>query len=111
MALKTAAVLVMEKLEFENKTAGNSEKLSTGLTVRVDAGAECTLYEGAPPARKYETIVSEGKAIEPTAVTVSGETSSYYYADLKEGVYHALAVKEGYMQGYKPHRGGGLRQY
>ena len=66
------------------------------LVIRVQAGADCSLYSGLPASRKYHIAFVRENMLPPASVTQKGQYTQYLYCDLPHGAYHCGVSMEGY---------------
>ena len=76
--------------------ANASMKAQQGLTVTAPKGAVCDLYPQAPASMNYNNAIDPKHAIPATKVSTEKDITTYYYADLEEGLYHCAASMDGY---------------
>jgi len=74
-------------------TASNGQG---GLTITAPEGAVCGLYPGVPGSKKYFSAIIPENALPATCVSTEDGITTYYYADLEEGLYHCGVSMDGY---------------
>lgn len=67
-----------------------------GLTITVPEGALCALYPGAPSSKNYFDAIDIKNALPCADITTVDGRTAYYYANLKEGLYHCTGEMDGY---------------